>query len=147
MEQVNIYIEDNFKGFQEQDGAVAFVIETIQKGVPFTLDEIRGLQRETPNQATMTGLILAVARLRRSCELDIYTENSYMAAGVTDWMSTWRENNWMTSRGKTVENIAEWQILDALLSRHKYRLHVKEPHSYKKWLQDKLDNYEVGGTE
>ena len=139
MEHVSIYLEDNFKGVGTQTKAAVFLIEMMVKGTPVTLDDTVILTM-TPNQAMLAVLIIALSRLNKPCSLDIYLDSVYMAAGFEKWLDTWKANEWRKSDRKPIENIVEWQVLTQMLSRHEYRFHFGEDHSYKKWLVDKLEN-------
>jgi ribonuclease HI len=146
MEHVSIYLEDNFKGIKTQKAAVIFLIEMVVKGAPATLVDLQVLTM-TPNQAALASLIMALSRLNKPCSLDIYLENQYVAAGIEKWISSWSTNDWKNSKNMTVENVVEWQLLTYMLSRHEYKLHLKENHSYKNWMMESLTNVDFPKCE
>ena len=83
----------------------------------------------------------ALARINTMCELNIYTESEYVAAGFESWLDMWKANNWLTKAGKEVSNKKEWEELDALVQQYGHELvfHVKEAHSYRNWLKDNVE--------
>lgn len=46
----------------------------------------------------------------------IYTDSEYVCMGITQWISTWKKNNWKTANNKDVKNQDLWVILDNLLA-------------------------------
>ena len=99
------------------------------------------MQDMTRYQSELHVLKKALNRINTMCELHIYTECEYIAAGFEKWLTDWKQNNWQNKRDEAVKNNREWQERDALVQKHGHVLvfHVKEDHSYKKWLNENLE--------
>ena len=95
----------------------------------------------TKYQAELYVLKKALTRINTKCELHLYIECDYIAAGFGKWLTEWKENGWQTKRGEAVKNSKEWQELDALVQQYGHTLvfHVKEKHSYRNWFIDNLE--------
>lgn len=44
-------------------------------------------------------------------KINIYSDSAYGINGITDWITGWRRNNWVTSKNEKVKNLEEWQKL------------------------------------
>lgn len=140
MRQVNIYTCTSFTGIKKQDGAAAYILEMTTEKDPVTLQDSLILQNETPNCAELKVVIEALKRMRQKCELVIYTESQYVAAGYnTGWVASWKENDWHTARGTEVSNREQWEQLDNLLQGHEFTFRCEEAHSYRRWLRGEVE--------
>ncbi len=72
----------------------------------------------TNNQMEMTAVIEALATLKRSCKITLYTDSEYVLKGMTEWMPGWVRRGWKTAAGQPVKNVELWQRLDALNAGH-----------------------------
>ncbi|MEJ6001890.1 ribonuclease HI [Paucibacter soli] len=77
-----------------------------------------GEANTTNNRMELTAVIEALASLKRSCQIVIYTDSEYVRKGMTEWMAGWQRRGWKTADGKPVKNIELWQRLDALRKLH-----------------------------
>jgi ribonuclease HI len=50
--------------------------------------------------------------------ITIYTDSQYVQRGITQWIHTWKRNNWRTGGKTPVKNQDLWQRLDALTGRY-----------------------------
>jgi len=66
----------------------------------------------------LTAVIEALASLKRTCQITIYTDSEYVRKGMTEWVSGWQRRGWKTADGKPVKNAELWQRLDALRKLH-----------------------------
>ena len=81
--------------------------------------EIRGSCDETTNnQMELKAAVEALAALKKSCDVELYTDSEYVRKGITEWISKWKLNNWKTASRKPVKNQSLWQQLDDLSSQH-----------------------------
>jgi len=71
----------------------------------------------TNNRMELTAPIEALASLKRSCKITIYTDSEYVRKGMTEWISGWQRRGWKTADGKPV-NVELWQRLEALCKLH-----------------------------
>ena len=78
-----------------------------------------GEKLTTNNRMELTAVIEALASLKRSCDVVIYTDSQYVRQGITEWIHGWKRNGWMTKSKKPVVNQDLWKDLDAQVARHK----------------------------
>jgi ribonuclease HI len=72
----------------------------------------------TNNRMELTAVIEALASLKRSCKIVLYTDSEYVRKGMTEWIQVWQRRGWKTADGKPVKNVELWQRLDALRKLH-----------------------------
>jgi len=77
-----------------------------------------GEANTTNNRMELTAVIEALASLKRSCRIVIYTDSEYVRKGMTEWIAGWQRRGWKTADGKPVKNVELWQRLDALRKLH-----------------------------
>jgi ribonuclease HI len=49
--------------------------------------------------------------------ITVYTDSQYVQRGITQWIHTWKRNNWRTGGKTPVKNQDLWQRLDELSGR------------------------------
>lgn len=139
MKQVNIYTKTNIKDLKQADGIIACVLETEIRGETVTKEHFAPVQQATANQAELKALIAALGRLREPCNLTIYTESPYVAAGFEKgWVESWTEGGWLTARQKPVANREEWQEAARLLKPNSPHF-IAGKHQYSRWLQREIE--------
>ena len=74
-----------------------------------------GAQSTTNNQMEIQAAIEALRSLKKTCEIDFYTDSKYLQNGITDWIANWKRNGWRTSNKRPVKNKDLWQELDRLV--------------------------------
>ena len=142
MKQVNIYTYTTAKSPRATKcEATGYIIEMKTAKGDATAGDLLSVKDMTKYQAEMHVLKKALNRINTKCELHLYTDCEYIAAGFEKWIEEWKVNNWQTKRGEAVKNSKEWQELDELVEKYGHVLvfHVKEHHSYKNWLIDNLE--------
>ena len=74
--------------------------------------------RTTNNQMELTAAIrgLEEARAIGADEILVFSDSQYLIRGITEWISGWRRNGWLTSGKQPVKNRDLWIRLDALTS-------------------------------
>lgn len=77
-----------------------------------------GAADTTNNRMEMTAVIEALAALRGGCEVDLYTDSTYVQKGITEWIDNWKRRGWKTAARKPVKNQDLWQSLDEEAQRH-----------------------------
>jgi ribonuclease HI len=90
------------------------------------LAEQWGAEQDTTNnrmelQAVIAALeaLSPLARGDRPLErVTVYTDSQYVQKGITQWIHTWKRNNWRTSNKDPVKNQDLWQRLDELSRRY-----------------------------
>lgn len=144
MREVKIYTATNIKGLRATSGAYGYVLETQGKRNLVTREGFGTLEAATKNQAELRAITEALGRMLEPCLITIFTESSYVASGM-EWVDTWRENGWMTTRNTPVANKDEWmQMLEAMKG-HAVRVECKE-HEYSAWLRSEMARNCTGAT-
>jgi ribonuclease HI len=88
-----------------------------------------GAKSTTNNQMEMTAVIEALASLKRSCKIQLYTDSQYVIKGMTEWMPGWVRRGWKTAGGDPVKNVELWQRLAALCALHEIDWHWVKGHA------------------
>lgn len=73
----------------------------------------------TNNKMELTAVIKSLELLKEKCEVDLYTDSKYVKNGITEWIFSWKKNNWKNSKKEEVKNKELWQKLDNLVQKHK----------------------------
>lgn len=150
MKRVNIYTYSTAKSpkaAKTQCEAVGYIVECETTKGPADVGNIETIQGKSRYQSELYVLKMALTRINTMCEVHIYTECDYMAAGFERWLDQWKANSWLTSANKEVSNRKEWEELDAIVQQYGHALvfHVKEEHSYRKWLKDNVEKEKTAG--
>lgn len=112
-EKVEIYTDGACKGNPGPGGwgAVLFY-----KGAE---RELWGGEAETTNnRMELMAAIMALAALKRHCDVRIVTDSQYVMQGITEWMVNWKKRGWKTAAKQPVKNADLWQALDEQVNRH-----------------------------
>ncbi len=72
----------------------------------------------TNNRMELTAVIEGLKALKRSCEVELFTDSRYVMQGLTEWLAKWKSNGWKTAAKKPVKNIDLWQQLEAEVAQH-----------------------------
>ncbi|VEG90096.1 ribonuclease HI [Legionella spiritensis] len=83
----------------------------------------------TNNRMELTAAIKALEALKRSCDVDIYTDSQYLRQGMTEWLAGWKKKGWRNSKREPVKNADLWQKLDELAGLHRIRWHWIKGHA------------------
>ncbi|TVR95816.1 MAG: ribonuclease HI [Rhodospirillales bacterium] len=97
----------------------------------------RGIERElsgsdpqtTNNRMELTAAIEGLEALKRSVEVDLYTDSTYVRDGISRWIEAWKRNGWRTADRKPVKNADLWRRLDAVAARHAVAWHWVRGHA------------------
>ncbi|UUD65723.1 ribonuclease HI [Pseudomonas seleniipraecipitans] len=73
----------------------------------------------TSVRAEMTAAIRALSRLKDPSIVTLCSDNEMLVRGCNEWLPGWKAENWRKSKKNPVKNVDLWEILDALLQRHK----------------------------
>ena len=89
-----------------------------------TEKDISGFEAETTNnRMELMAAISALNTLKNPCEVDLFTDSSYVKDGITKWIHGWKLKGW-----KKVKNPELWQALETAASRHKITWHWVRGH-------------------
>ncbi|MCM0611925.1 ribonuclease HI [Marinobacter sediminum] len=88
-----------------------------------------GEANTTNNRMELMAAIRGLEALKRSCEVELYTDSQYVRKGITEWMSGWKRNGWKTAAKKPVKNEDLWRELDSEVGRHRVNWHWVKGHA------------------
>jgi len=95
--------------------------------------EISGGKRQTTNnRMELAAAIEALKILKEPAVVDLFTDSTYLKRGMTEWLPTWKKNDWKRQSGKRllpVKNEDLWRELDRLVGRHQVTFHWVEGHA------------------
>ncbi len=92
--------------------------------------EICGAEQVTTNnRMELMAAISALRALKRNCEVDLYTDSTYLRRGITEWLPAWKKNGWKTSARRPVRNRDLWEMLEKAAGRHKVQWHWVRGHA------------------
>jgi len=74
-------------------------------------------------------VIEALASLKHTCTVTVYTDSAYVKDGITKWIHGWKTRGWTTADRKPVKNVELWQRLDTLNAAHKVTWRWVKGHS------------------
>ena len=78
-----------------------------------------GVVDTTNNQMELIAAIETLKALKKFTEICIVTDSNYVKKGITEWLPSWKKNNWKTSSKKEVKNRKLWEELEELVNRNK----------------------------
>ena len=83
----------------------------------------------TNNRMELMAAIMALDHLKRSMEVDLFTDSTYVRDGITKWIYNWKKNGWRTAARKPVKNADLWQRLEMAIQRHQVEWHWIKGHA------------------
>ena len=78
-----------------------------------------GSLETTNNQMELKAAIETLKALKKPTEITIITDSNYVKKGITEWLSSWKRNNWKTSSKTEVKNKNLWEELEKLVNKNK----------------------------
>jgi ribonuclease HI len=75
----------------------------------------------TNNRMELLAVIRGLEALKRSCDVELFTDSVYVGKGLLEWMPKWKQNGWRRREGQRwmpVKNDELWRRLDQLAQRH-----------------------------
>ncbi len=88
-----------------------------------------GEANTTNNRMELMAAIRGLETLKRSCQVELYTDSQYVRKGITEWMHGWKKNGWKTAAKKPVKNEDLWRQLDDEVARHSVNWHWVKGHA------------------
>lgn len=114
MKQVTIYTDGACKGNPGKGGWGAI----LQFG-PHE-KELYGYEAQTTNnRMELMAVIVALETLKEPCQIDLYSDSSYVLKGIKEWIHGWKARGWKTADKKPVKNDDLWRRLDEARQRHR----------------------------
>ncbi len=83
----------------------------------------------TNNRMELMAAIMAMETLKESCQIELYTDSTYVMKGMTEWLEGWKAKNWKTANKKPVKNKDLWERFDVAIQRHKVNFHWVKGHA------------------
>ena len=81
--------------------------------------ELFGGEKETTNnRMELIAAISCLESLEKPTTLTLFTDSNYVKGGITEWMKTWKKNEWKTAGKKSVKNVDLWKRLDKARQKH-----------------------------
>jgi ribonuclease HI len=86
----------------------------------------------TNNRMELEAAIAAMAYLAArygKCEVELYTDSTYLHQGIDEWIDDWFARGWKTKTGEAVKNQDLWRDLYRLAHTHQVRWHWVKGHA------------------
>ena len=81
--------------------------------------ELFGGEKDTTNnRMELIAAISCLESLEKPTKLTLFTDSNYVKGGITEWMKTWKKNEWKTESKKSVKNVDLWKRLDKARQKH-----------------------------
>jgi ribonuclease HI len=117
---LKIYTDGGCSGNPGPGGwAYVMILEDFQ-GKKILAQDLGAEKDTTNNRMEVTAAIEALRALKKinnaPRSATMYTDSQYVQKGITEWIRTWKRNEWKTSDKTAVKNQDLWKELDALTS-------------------------------
>lgn len=91
---------------------------------------LSGVESDTTNnRMELMAAIQALAAIKETCVIELYTDSQYVQKGITEWLPGWKKRHWKKSDNKPVKNVDLWQALDKETQRHQVSWHWVRGHN------------------
>ena len=92
--------------------------------------ELFGGEKDTTNnRMELIAAISCLESLEKPTTLTLFTDSNYVKGGITEWMKTWKKNEWKTTGKKSVKNVDLWKRLDKARQKHNVTWKCGKGHS------------------
>jgi ribonuclease HI len=101
-------------------GGWAFILRHPTSGKE--LERSGGEPETTNNRMELTAAVRGLEALKRSSQVELFTDSVYVGKGISEWLVKWKANGWRRKDGRKLVPIANeelWRELDALLAKHR----------------------------
>ncbi|MDR1972629.1 MAG: ribonuclease HI [Treponema sp.] len=121
---LRIYTDGGCSGNPGPGGWAYVILAGDSASPPALIAEKWGAQAgATNNRMELTAVISALEALpalgmEDPGRITVYTDSQYVQKGISQWIHTWKRNNWRTSGKAPVKNQDLWQRLDRLTGRY-----------------------------
>ena len=100
---ITIYTDGSCLTNPGSGGWAAIINENNKKKI------ISGNEKNTTNnRMELIAPINALREIKSSPKIKIYTDSQYVKNGITEWINTWLNNDWKTSKKEDVKNKDLW---------------------------------------
>ncbi len=99
----------------------------------------------TNNKMELTAVIEALKNIKKTSNIELFTDSKYVLDGFTKWLPNWQKNGWKSSNKNKVKNIELWKELFNLSLQHSINWHWVKGHSDNN-LNNEVDKLAVSET-
>ena len=83
-----------------------------------------GEEYTTNNKMELTAVIKALKALKEPCEIELFSDSTYVLKGINEWLEKWVKKNF-----KNVKNVELWKEFLEVSKPHKINIHWVKGHS------------------
>jgi ribonuclease HI len=73
----------------------------------------------TNNRMELMAVIMSLEALKEPCEVNLFSDSSYVLKGIKEWIHGWKLRGWKTADKKPVKNEDLWRRLDEARQKHR----------------------------
>lgn len=131
MTHVDIYTDGAARGNPDGAGGYGAILRFVDKsGTVHEKELSEGFNPTSNNRMELLGAIEALEHLTRPCEVDLYSDSSYLINAINkNWLTSWKKNGWKTASKQPVKNRDLWERLDRAMAPHKVTFHWVKGHN------------------
>ena len=131
MTSVKIFSDGSARGNPDGPGGYGAIIQYVDSAGRLHEKELsEGFPKTSNNRMELLGAIAALEALTRPCEVDLYSDSSYLVnAFEKHWIDNWQKNGWKTSSKEPVKNQDLWERLLKAMNTHQVRFHWVRGHN------------------
>lgn len=133
---MKIYLMTNAKRLAEEEIKGIYILSAETAKGEATVSKKEHFMA-TKNAAELKLLIMAIERITKPCEVEIYTESPYLATGF-QYLKPWERNEWKTQKGEPIKNSEQWKKVAEFAKVHRCTIFLQCHHPYKEWMKDIL---------
>jgi ribonuclease HI len=105
-----IYTDGACSGNPGPGGWAAIILDEEKNQI-----NISGKEKSTTNnRMELMASIMALKKVKRSSEIVVYTDSTYLKNGITLWIKNWKKNGWKNANKKSVKNKDLWILLNKI---------------------------------
>ena len=109
-----IYTDGACSGNPGPGGWAAIILDDEKNQI-----NISGKEKSTTNnRKELMAPIMALKKVKRSSEIVVYTDSTYLKNGITLWIKNWKKNGWKNANKKSVKNKDLWILLNKISEKH-----------------------------
>lgn len=125
MKKVEIYTDGACSGNPGPGGWGAVLIYGSHR------KEISGGEAQTTNnRMEIMAVIRGLEMLKEPCEVALFSDSRYVVDAIEKkWAVRWQQNNWMRNKKEPALNADLWEIMLALLKKHRVTFHWVKGHA------------------
>lgn len=131
MTHVTIYSDGAARGNPYGPGGYGAIIQFVDsKGQLHEKEFSEGFNPTTNNRMELLGAITALEGLSRPCEVDLYSDSSYVINAFSKgWIDSWQAHGWKTASKQPVKNRDLWERFLKAMAPHNVHFHWVKGHN------------------